>query len=368
AKQGDVVVVTINYRLGPFGFLNLASQGDEFAGSASNGIRDQILSLTWVRDNIADYGGDPGNVTIFGESAGGTAVLSILAAPSADGLYHRAIAHSAMGAGMPPHDPASQLVAKLGVKQGEIVDTLQAMSPEDLVALGVGGGPGIDGTVVTRSTSEAIIDRGAAGVPIIAGTNRDEGTLFTAASRDADGNQDGFTAGSKMLARNTLDGADPTAFLKALSTAYPEDNPRMIYEKIFRDMFRRACIAAAEKATAAGSGGWLYRFDLPATITMGERPLGATHAGEMAFTFNAFADPDSIAFVFHDGEDPVVKRLAEQWSNTIIAFARTGDPNGAGLPEWPRYSADDRRCLILDGDSRIKNDVDAAHRKLWGDS
>lgn len=368
ADQGDVVVVTINYRLGLFGFLDLSQQGDEFAGSASNGFRDMILALEWVRDNIADYGGDPGNVTIFGESAGGSAVHCLLAAPSADGLYHKAIAHSASVANTPPNDLTSRLAAQLGVEQSGLVDALRAMSAEDVLAaqitLGASGGASVDGTVITRSTNEAIVDRGAAGVPLIAGTNHDEGTLFTAINPDTST----YEFVGSMLARGTMDGADPAQYIEALKAAYPEDSPRAHYERIWVDMFRRPCIGTAERATAAGPGGWLYRFDLPATLAYGDAELGATHACEIAFTFNTYANAKAVGLAFHDGNDPVVCRLAEQWSNTVIAFARTGDPNGAGLPEWPRYSAADRRCLILDDVPRVEGDLDVKHRKLWGDS
>ena len=93
--------------------------------------------------------------------------------------------------------------------------------------------------------------------------------------------------------------------------------------------------------------------------------LGATHAAEIPFTFNIFAKPDYTGTTFHDRNDPVVKQLAEQWSNTVLTFARTGNPNGAGLPEWPRYSAEDRQTLILDANPRVEANIDAKHRKLW---
>lgn len=330
AEQGEVVVVTINYRLGAFGFLNLASQGEAYAGSASNGFRDQILALRWVHDNITDYGGDPDNVTIFGESAGGAAILSLLAAPSADGLYHKAIAHSAPGVSRPPKDTTRQLAQRLGIDQQDLIDTLRAMTADDLQALGIGGGAFVDGTVITRSTNEAILDRGAAGVPLIAGTNRNEGTLFT--GPDEDQSAEHYAAANRMFASSTLDGADPSTYLDSLARTYPQDSPREIHERIWVDMFRRPCLGAAQRATSAGPGGWLYRFDLPANAAGGNSRLGATHASEMAFTFNTFANPDSIGFTFHDKQDAVVRQLAVVWSNTIIALAKTGDPNGVGCP------------------------------------
>ena len=367
AEQGDVVVVTINYRLGYLGFLDLSGMGSEFAGSAANGFKDQILALEWVRDNITDYGGDPNNVTIFGESAGGSSIHAILAAPSADGLYHKAIAHSAANVITPPPDILPALASHLGFEQEEILEKLQTIPAEDLlaaqIALGINGGACVDGTVITRSTYEAIINRGKTGVPLIAGTNHDEGTLFTAINPDP--NIYGLM--SHVMAMMTMDGADPTAYIEALKEAYPDDSPRTHYERIWVDFFRRPCIGTTERSTSSGPGGWLYRFDLPVTVEFGDSELGATHACEIAFTFNIYGNPKAVGLTLHDRKDPAVIQLAEQWSNTIIAFARTGNPNGAGLPEWPRYSADDRQCLVLDKQPRVESDLDVKHQQIWGD-
>jgi len=138
---------------------------------------------------------------------------------------------------------------------------------------------------------------------------------------------------------------------------------------VYTEMFRRAAVRTSETATAAGSGGWLYRFDLPSTVHDGV--LGATHGCDVAFTFNDYARPETsrIAFAhYHDPEDPVVQQLAEEWSSTLLAFARTGDPNGAGLPHWPPYSPNERQVLILDATSRIEQDPDRDLRIRWGDT
>lgn len=367
ARQGDVVVVTINYRLGPFGFLDLSALGDEFAGSGSNGFRDMILALQWIHDNIADYGGDAGNVTIFGESAGGAAVLALLGAPSADGLFHKAIANSPGGPKAPAGDRTPSLAKKLGVDRSKLADALRAMSAAELQAAGIAIGAGVDGTVITRSSNQAILDRGASGIPLIAGYNQNEGTLFTPGDDIPDTDTERYDGGNRAIASGLLNGADPTTYIEGLKATYPDAPPKAIHERIFVDMFRRPSIQAAEQSTQAGPGGWLYRFDLPSTRKHNGKYVGATHACEMAFTFNAFADPDCSVFVFHDREDPVAVRLAEQWSNTLIAFARTGDPNGAGLPHWRRYTEGKRGCMVLDETSRIEDDPDATHRKLWGD-
>lgn len=373
AAQGDVVVVTVNYRLGVFGFLDLSKYDEDLTGSASNGFRDQILALTWVRDNIADYGGDPNNVTIFGESAGGSSVNAILAAPSADGLYHRAIAHSGTVITNAPTPLASGLASHLEVEEGELLTRLKQLPAEDLLAAQLGAGvlgeASVDGVVVTRNTYQAIAERGRRGVPYMAGSNLHEGTFMT--SFAPEGNAfDPMTAVLGAMPFDLLPtGTEPGEFLTAMQDAYPNDTDKTLYQRIYTEMFRRAAIRTSEAVTTAGSSGWLYRFDLPSTVLDGA--LGATHGCEVAFTFNDYARPEisRIPFAhYHDPNDSVVRQLAEQWSNTILAFARTGDPNGAGLPHWPAYSAHQRGVMMLDAASRIEHDPDSELRKRWGDA
>ena len=179
AAQGDVVVVTVNFRLGVLGFLDLSAEGPEYRHSASNGVLDIILALQWVRDNIQDYGGDPANVTLFGESSGGTLVLSLLAAPVADTLYHKAIAHSATCVFRQPSDRADALAKRLKVERSKFMAALLSLTGEEIVGLNIPAGACIDGSVITRSSLNAIAERGAAGVPLMTGTNLREGTLYT---------------------------------------------------------------------------------------------------------------------------------------------------------------------------------------------
>jgi len=365
AAQGDLVAVTINYRLGPFGFLDLSPLDATLAASASNGYRDMILALAWVRDNIADYGGDPGNVTIFGESAGGAAVLDLLGAPSAAGLFHKAIAHSPGGPRLTVADRTPAMAEILGIAHERLLSTLRAMPAAELQRAGLPIGATLDGTVLARDPVTAIRSRGRAGVPLIVGTNRDEGTLFTPADGDDD-NSERHGRAMQRLASSIVDGGDPTRYLAGLRRAYPRDSNKALYERIFTDLFRRPGISAALAATEAGPGGWLYRFDLPTTRLYNGKLTGATHACEMAFTFNAFADPECHVFAFHDRDDPVVKRLGDQWSRTLTAFARTGTPNGAGLPQWPRYDASARDCMVLSAQPQVEQDPDRVHRELWG--
>jgi len=378
AAQGDVVIVTVNYRLGVFSFLDLSKYDDALAGSVSNGFRDQILALTWVRDNIKDYGGDPNNVTIFGVSAGGASVNALLAAPSADGLYHRAISQSGLGVtnSPPPLASASILAGYLKVDESELLTLIKQLPAEELLAAQLASGirvdASVDGVVVTRDTYQAIAERGARGVPYIAGSSRDEATVFTSYAPEGSifDPMIAVQGTTTWLGAKTFDllrtGVEPAGYVAALRGAYPFDTSKKLYERVWNEMFRRSAIRTSEAVTAAGSIGWLYRFDLPSSGNGGA--LGAYHGSDVAFTFNDFARPSIPHRPFlYDPQDPVVLKLAEQWSNTVLAFARTGSPNGAGLPLWSSYSADKREVLILDAVSRIELDPDAKLRKRWGD-
>ncbi|RPG47013.1 MAG: carboxylesterase/lipase family protein [Gammaproteobacteria bacterium TMED134] len=362
AAQGDVVVVTVNSRLGPFGFLNLASQGKDFATSANNGIQDQILALQWIRENIEAFGADPAKVTIFGQSSGGSSVLGLLAAPGADALYHRVIAHSPTTVYKPSKNPCQALAAELGIEESECAAYLQQLPASDILGLASHGRAfSVDGQVITRSTLEAIQDRGQTGVPIMTGSNRDEGTLY---SQGIDENRAFDPALNSYLATDMLTGSDPKPYLNALEDAYPEAGKGELHAMVWTDMFRRLSMLVAETASAAGPGGWFYRFDLPANLP-NRKHLGSTHAGEMAFTFNVFENPNTHAFMAYDRNDAVVKTIGRTWSDTVMAMARTGEPNGGGMPDWPRYDQRARECLIVDTNTRVEADPDACHRGLW---
>ena len=361
ADQGDIVVVTVNFRLGILGFFGLSAYGSEYQGSESNGIRDVVLALQWVRDNIEDYGGDPGNVTISGESSGGTMVMSLLATPAADGLYNKAIGHSATCVYRPFKDRSEQLASRIGVDRDDLLDRLSSISPQHLADLNLPVGVVVDGTVITRSTMDAIQDRGSSGVPLLTGTNLREGALYTLGE---DAEQEHYASFNKGLAQEGLLGKDPTNFMAAVTEAFPDASPGKMHEMMWNHMFRCICLHAAEAASEAGPGGWLYRFDLPANLP-DKNKLGACHASELAFTFNVFEKPETYTLIFHDRNDPVVRRVAKAWSDTVIRFVRSGDPNGGDLPYWPTYQSDARNCLILDKDVRIELDPDSLHRSLW---
>ena len=365
AEQGDVVVVAINYRLGMLGYLDLSSFGDEYAGSASNGFRDQIMALEWVRDNIADYGGDANNVTIFGESAGGLSVLSIIASPQAQGLFHKAIVNSGGPVHLPPLDQLSALEKHLGVGSDGLLTKLTSMSANELISaqekISFRAG-GVDGIVVTQPVDAAIHALGENGVPIIVGSNKNEGTLFSYLVPWFL-----YSLIGEELAPGNVNGADPSQYLTRMKKAYPEDNFKQRFERIWNDRFRRFALKTAVAATTAGPGGWLYRFDLEIPDEIGGDWMKATHAAEIQFTFNNFASDAPANSYLYDKSNPVVVKLAQEWSQRILAFAKTGNPNLQGLPHWPQYDATSRQSLVLDENSRIEEFLDKKDREVWGD-
>lgn len=360
APQGNVIVITLNFRVGAFGHLDLSDCGSEFEGSASNAFKDMILALNWIRDNIEDYGGDAENVTIFGESSGGSSVLGLLGAPAAEGLFHKAIAHSATAAYRSSTDQSAGIAERLQMGIDECVAHLCTMPAEELVDMGLPSAIAVDGVVITQSTREAIKARGNSGVPLIAGSNAREGTLYTLGKDEP---QEHYPWLNDYLATDMLYGEDPRGYQKALRAAYPDASEGSIHEMIWTDMFRKIGMDVAQLSALHGSGGWLYRFDLAPTLPE-TRHFGPTHSSEMAFTFNTIANPDTHARIFHDREDPVVRDLALNWSNTLVQFARTCDPNGAGLPSWPVYD-ENRQSLVLDERPYIAQDPDKLHRNLW---
>jgi len=370
-RREDLVVVTVGYRLGALGFLDVSSLDEGLAGSANNGIADQIAALGWVHDHIADLGGDPGNVTIAGESAGAISVMSLLSSPSADGLYHRAMANST--GGFRPTEPGavSPLLATFDAAlpgDGPLLDRLRAAGTDQLLATqaaaGLGFGSTIDGTVVTRTMDEGVARASAAGVPLLIGSNADEGTLFHAI---AQGNAEIFAMITAGLPAAVTKGGDVDRYRELLAEAHPEtavdDGGVAANLQVWNDFFRRPAVESAAVATEHGAGGWLYRFERRSTAFGGG--LGANHAGEIAFTFDWLAgDGPTPGWTFHD-RTPENQALARTWSTAVARFVRTGDPNGPGLPAWPRYAADDRRVLILDDPIRIDVDPDEASRKVW---
>ncbi|MDC7233504.1 MAG: carboxylesterase family protein [Spirochaetales bacterium] len=351
ARENDVVVVAVNYRLGPLGFLDMSSFGDEYEGSGSLGLQDQISALCWVKDNIAAYGGDPGNVTIFGESAGGASVLALLAAPSAEGLFHKAIASSPGEISGTPTNNIPVLESLFDAEGEELLSILRQTSAADLVDLQVSGlistGGAIDGKILPVLPSRAILANKDKGVPLLIGNNKEEGTFLVDAIPP-----ESYDIMTYIYGISIADG-DPSEYIAALNDLVPEGSPRDRMIRVWYDYFRASGLRAAQNSTIAGVGGWNYSFEVP-----GNTPFGTTHGSDLAFVFNALNHQGDMIFpTWHEASDDN-KELARKWSATLAHFARTGNPNGSGFPEWPQYSPDSRKTLVIDIESEVVEDLD----------
>jgi para-nitrobenzyl esterase len=370
-RRGDVVVVTLNYRLGVLGWLALDHLEPGLAGSGNNGTRDQIQALRWVRDNIGSFGGDPGNVTIFGESAGGGSIAALLGAPDADGLYHKAIIESGPVAIAPPYKPdllTTALLSALGEPDGgaEVLRNADAarliQAQIDIGSLdqfgrdrdhavdgsGAGLRPSIDGVVVHSSPTQVVAARGANNVPLLIGTNEDEGTLFSMLLPTD-------ISDEQIIAALPETVVDP----RALADAYAARTTgrRLIVDLMTDSVFLVPTLRLADAQAATPAPVWVYLFTWKTPVFGGL--LGASHALELPFVWDQIDNSLWQPFVGESPPRALVTAMQEAW----LAFARNGDPNGSAV--WPRYDATTRPTLELGDDIRVVNDPSKQLRELW---
>jgi para-nitrobenzyl esterase len=363
AQHGDVVVVTINYRLGPFGFLHLADRfGDEVAGSGNAGILDQIAALEWVRDCIAGFGGNPDDVTVFGESAGANSVGTMLAKPAARGLFHKAIAQSAAGAWVSTRERAAKVaqrtIEKLGVHD---LESLRAVSQERLLAAtpdfaditddGIESliwQPVVDGTTLPAVPLDAVAAGSAHGVCLLIGTTEHEMTLFQILDptlKDLDDAQ--------MTERLRPWAHDPEGLLRAYRATTPGATHQEIWLALTTDcVFRVPAIRLAEAQLAHGPA-WMYKFTWEAPTFGGM--LRSTHALEIPFVFDNL-DRNTVGIT---GNGPERQQIADAMHRAWIAFARTGDPG------WPAYDTERRATMQFDAVSEVVDDPEREQRQAW---
>lgn len=347
--EGGAVVVTINYRLGPLGFLAhpWLSTESEFGISGNYGLMDQVFALRWVRRNIDRFGGDPENVTIFGESAGSVSVNCLIASPRAKGLFHRAIMQSGTAVSvtqtLAQKEEEGKRLAKI-VAAGDLDELrsvpparlLEAVTPKVglLAGRGVRYGPCVDDYLLSAPPL-AIIEQGAFNrVPVIIGTNADEATLFLGR-----GTGPRRVAGYRMLVRFFF--RDHAGEVLKLFPAEKTEDTRMAFSRL---VTVSAFIAPARKLARmlsdAGCRVYLYHF-MRVPDRMLKSGMGATHGLEIPYIFGT-----SARLLSADADRELSAAMQVYWLN----FARTGRPSGAGLAAWPQYGADGYRWLVLDDD------------------
>ena len=376
ARDHDVVVVTINYRMGALGFMHVGHLDPALDESVNNGILDQIAALEWTRDNIGAFGGDPDNVMIFGESAGGTSTAMLLGCPRAEGLFHKACVHSPHVDLIPVGDGNIAFTNRCIERLGGDADsnglaTLMGATTDELVALSnpdpdvvpqpnlafrradsVSFSPAIDGTLIPRPVAETIRQRGPGNVPFLGGGCRHEGTLFAA-----------IVGGecSEDEARVLFDkeGVDGDAAMAVYEQFAPGSSPRekLVYA-LTDTMFRNSMVRILDAAAESGATCWSWMCTYESDAFGGA--LRATHAIELPFLWE-FTAPGLRAFAGSKAPADLGPAMRAYWAN----FARTGTPFADGEPDWPAYSVPDRPVLTLDAERRIAYDLDAEVRRFW---
>ncbi len=376
AARGDVVVVTINYRLGALGFLHLPAFDE-----SNFGMRDQLAALRWVRDNIANFGGDPSNITIFGESAGGMSVSSLMASPEAQGLFHKAIPQSGAGHhGIDDPQAVShgeQFCDLLGVdptdaqalQSASVADILaaQAKLEEQMLYVAMEAGkqpempfrPIIDGEFLTQMPIDAVRAGQAAAVAALIGCLDEESKLFTAMVPTEPPNEEDAVAVMDALHG---DGQKLYDIYRAAREARGESTtPYEIQTAASGDeLFRIPALRLLDAQAQHNDQTWCYLFDWKSPMLDGA--LGSCHALDIPFVFGT----QDIAPEFA-GQGVAANALAEFTMDTWLAFAKTGNPATEQMPAWPQWNPSTRQTVILGESVRIQPNHRAQETTAWQD-
>jgi len=368
ARRHDVVAITLNHRLSVLGYLYLAGLGvPRYAETSNLGNLDLIAALEWVRDNIANFGGDPGKVTIFGQSGGGGKVSSLMAMPAARGLFQRAIVQSGAAVKGVPRDTASRTAAtfleRLGLRADQS-ERLQTLTSEQLLAVTTSSAgpplalaPVVDGRTLPSDPFDPVAPALSAQVPLLIGTTETEVAFFPHAPLDPMDDAQ-LHAHLKQSVRAASD-----AQLDELISAYRAGRPGAtntdLYLIIASDAtFRAGVLTEAErKATQGGAAVYQYYFTWRSPVRAGK--LRSYHTLEIPFVFD---NVDAAQSMTGSGSDRSL--LAERMSSAWVAFARSGNPSHPGLPQWPAFDTARRAVMVFDDTCKVVDDPHGAEQRL----
>jgi para-nitrobenzyl esterase len=366
AGKNDVVVVTLNHRLAAFGYLFLGNEaGPDYASSQLAGMLDIVQALTWVKDNIAQFGGDPHNVTIFGQSGGGSKVSALTAMPSAQGLFHKAIIESGAAVRLGSIADATvtrdKVLANLGLKSPDM-DKLRSLSTQELMTAGAKAGllaffPAVDGKILPMHPFDPAASPLSAKVPIMVGSTKDEATnVFLTdptwqTMTDADlVKRVSATVGPELAPK----------VIELYRSNAPSDKPMHLWTSIITDqMFTRSSVLLAErKSEQHAAPVYMYKINWDSPVLGGK--LRSPHAVELPFVFD---NVDVSAGLV--GAGPSQDQMAQMMSRTFAAFARSGNPNVKGYPRWPEYTLEKRETFIYDVPPHVVSDPNSTYRVFW---
>jgi para-nitrobenzyl esterase len=368
-RRGDVVVVTLNHRLSLFGYLYLP----DFPDSGNAGMLDLVLALTWVRDNIAAFGGDPGCVTLLGQSGGGAKIATLMAMPAAAGLFHRAVTMSGqqLTASGPLHAAGRTraLLEKLNVPATRAAD-LATMSVKDLLEahrgtvdpyIGRGSlymGPVLDERTLTRHPFYPDAPPQSAGIPMMIGNTHDEtrSLIGRGDPRTFDMTWDELPARLEQELRVDISGQFVASEYRRL---YPQYSPGdVFFAATTAGRSWRAAVVEAELRAQQGSPAYAYQLDWISPADGGK--WGAFHTLDIPLMFGTLGATGSLT-----GESDAARRLSATMQDALLAFARSGDPNYTGMPRWEPYSLPRRATMVFDVESRLVDDPRGAERRLF---
>ena len=379
AKRGNIVVVSINHRLNVFGYLYLEEiAGQEFQGSGIAGELDIVLALKWIKDNINFFGGDPDNVTIFGQSGGGGKVCNLMGMPSAKGLFHRAIVQSGPAIrGVEAKDATSyseRLLAKLGIKANEIDKLRQIPAPQLLLAadsisekprVNLTGRvmndlmrfqPVVDGNYLPAHPFDPVAAPTMANIPLLLGTVRDENATYIA----GDPRRRRLTEEELRKRLTPLLGDKLDHVLGIYRKTRPNDTPWDLYAGITSEAFRRSTIRLAERKLKGGPAPvYMYLFTYVSNYLGGLFKAG--HGTEISFVFD---NTDDVPLA---GDNPEKYQLASAMSEAWIAYAHTGNPSHPGIPKWEPYTLNKRNTMLFNVQSRLEIDPAREELDAWED-
>jgi para-nitrobenzyl esterase len=372
-KRGDVVVLGVNHRLGIFGYLYLAQLSGEFPDSGNVGQLDLILALRWVHDNIAEFGGDPDRVLIFGQSGGGAKVATLMAMPPAHGLFHRACSSSGEAVTSSRPETAterSRAVLKALDLAPTRIDALKTIPMDKLIEVSRPipfFGPVVDGRSLTRHPFEPDAPPISAHIPFLAGTNHDESRLLLGRRNPALFNLTWDTLKEKLVqygeGRSGMGSLDLNRIVSLYRRLHPDYSASDVFFAATTDSrdWRPALVEIERRAAQPKGSAPTYSYELDWGSPVDPK-MKACHGLDVPFLFDNVALSHALT-----GTAPEAYWMAEQMSEAYIAFARTGNPNTAKLPHWPAYDLTTRPTMTFNKVSKVVDDPRSGPRRLFSE-